>query len=87
MKKANFRTLPDNWAPKNTMITAQKKRLKPLFVVCENDLGPVTNFDLAQLITLKTPKLGPVNNFTAYIYIHTCDIYIYAKDLIWWAYF
>ena len=31
--------------------------------------GPVINFDVAQLLTLKWPKRGPVINFAAYIYI------------------
>ena len=53
------------------MITEQKEnRLKPLFLLCGNDLGPVNNFDLDQLLTLKRAKLGPVNNFTAHIYIY-----------------
>ena len=71
------------------MITEQnKKRLKPLFSYCKNQLGPDNNFDLAQLITLENPKLGPDNNFTAYIYIyiwltHVC-IYIFAVGSITW---
>ena len=31
-----------------------------------------TNLD--QIITFKTPKLGPDNNTTAYIYIYICHI-------------
>ena len=33
---------------------------------------------MAQLITLKNPKLGPVNNFTACIYIYIC-MYTYTQ--------
>ena len=49
----------------------QKKVVKPLFyrVFLHNLLKKKTN--LAQLLTLKTPKLGPIIDFTAYIYIHT----------------
>ena len=36
-------------------------------------LGPVFNFKLGPVLTLKRPNLGPVFNFTAHIYI-----YIYA---------
>ena len=63
------------------MITEQNKnRVEPLFLLCENDLGPVNDFDLAQLITLKPPKIGPVNNSTAciYIYIYVC---IYTQSV------
>ena len=70
--------MPDNWEQKNThththtMITEQNKnRLKPLFLLCENDLGPVSAPYLDQLITIKQAQLGPVNSFTAYIYIYT----------------
>ena len=33
-------------------------------------MAPVINFEVAQLLTLKWPKRGPVINFTAYIYIY-----------------
>ena len=70
LKKAIFRKLPDNWEQKtHNDNLAKKNRLKPQFSQCENDLGPVIDFDLAQLLTLKTPKLGPVIDFTTYIYI------------------
>ena len=32
-----------------------------------------------QLITIKTAKLGPVSNFTAYIYIYICS-HMYVID-------
>ena len=52
------------------MITEQKQnRLKPLFLQCENKLGPDNNPNLGQIITLQKAKLG--NNFTAHIYIYT----------------
>ena len=39
----------------------------PIFIVlCDKQCFEKTNLD--QLITLKTPKLGPVNNSTAYMY-------------------
>ena len=41
-------------------------------------LAQLVPLNLAQLVTFKNPKLGPVNNFTACIYI--C-IYIYAVKL------
>ena len=67
------------------MITEQKNRLTPLFLLCENDLGPIIDFDLAQLLTLKMAKLGPIIDFTAkkidiYIYIYMCcEVIIWAK--------
>ena len=51
------------------MITEQKNRVKPLEKKVKHDLGPVNNPYLDQLITIKTAKLGPANNFKAYIYI------------------
>ena len=61
----------ENWQitghkKKHKMITEQKNCLKPLFLQCENKLGPDNNPSLAQIITLQNPKLGPDNNFTAY---------------------
>ena len=54
------------------MITEQKKSPETPIFKCENQLGPDNNIDLAQIITLETPKLGPDNIFTAYIYIYIC---------------
>ena len=49
LKKAIFRQLPDNWAPKkHTMITEQKNRLKPPIYSAK--------MTLAQLITLTWPS-------------------------------
>ena len=39
-------------------------------------LAQLVPLNLAQLVKFKNPKLGPVNNFTAYMYI-----YIYAVEL------
>ena len=47
-------------------------------------LAQLVPLNLAQLVMFKDPKLGPVNNVTAYIYIH---IYIYAVGLITWPFF
>ena len=61
------------------MITVcAKNRLKPLFYRLKQ-LGPDNNTYLAQIITPKMAKLGPDNNFTAYIYI---SIYIYLSHSI-----
>ena len=35
-------------------------------------LGPVFNFKLGSIFNLKPPNLGPLFNFTAYIYIYVC---------------
>ena len=56
------------------MITEQKNRLKPLFLLCEDDLGPVSAPYLDQLITIEKAKLGPANN---YITKKQKNIYIY----------
>ena len=60
------------------MITEQKKSPEtPIFIVWKWPwpsywlwLGPVIDFDLAQLLTLKMAKLGPITDFTAYIYMY-----------------
>ena len=63
--------MPDNWAPKNhKMIIEQQKSPATTINIGQNDLGPVNNPYLDQFITIKKAKLGPVNNFTAYVYIY-----------------
>ena len=59
---------------KNKMITecANQISWNHYFYRLKNKLGPdnnIKNPNLDQIITLKNPKLGPDNNFTAYIYI------------------
>ena len=58
------------------MITEQQKSPEtPIFIVRKQ-----TWPSLAQIITLQNPKLGPDNNFTAYICICICIcIYIYTN--------
>ena len=56
------------------MITECAKLLETTIKQAKNDLGPDNNPYLpylAQTITPEEAKLGPDNNFTTYIYIHT----------------
>ena len=48
----------------------------------KKNLDQFLTLSLDQFLTLKPPNLGPVFNFTAYIYTH---IHTFVKDLIWWA--
>ena len=57
------KTLNDNCVCKNPLETT-------FFYRPKNNFGPDNNTYLAQIITPKMPKLGPDNNFTAYIYIY-----------------
>ena len=62
------------------MITEHpKNHLKPLFLLCENDVAQLVTINVAQLVTIKMAKRGPVSNFTAYIYIY---IYMHAVELL-----
>ena len=40
-------------------------------------MAQLVTINVAQLVTIKMAKRGPVSNITAYIYIHTKNIYIY----------
>ena len=62
------------------MITEHpKNHLKPLFLLCENDVAQLVTINVAQLVTIKMAKRGPVSNFTAFIYIYMLAyIYIYT---------
>ena len=51
-----------------------------LFVFSKKNLDQFLTYDLDQFLTYKTPNLGPVFNFTAYIYI-------YASNPTGWAIF
>ena len=52
------------------MITEHpKNHLKPLFLLCENDVAQLVTINVAQLVAIKMAKRGPVSNITAYIYI------------------
>ena len=69
------RLVLENWQTigheKHKMIAEQKQnRLKPPFFVAKMTLAQLVPLNLAQLVTFKNPKLGPVNNSTAYIYIY-----------------
>ena len=64
----------DNWKitenkkKKHKMITEHpKNHLKPLFLLCENDVAQLVTINVAQLVTIKMAKHGPVSNFTAHI--------------------
>ena len=58
--------------PKKHYRTGEKQQKKKL--------DQFLTYSLDQFLTYKTPNLGPVFNFTAYIYI-----YIYGAHLISWA--
>ena len=83
LKKAIFRKLANNWTQKkNTQNDnwTPKNRLKPLLSQCEINMAQLVTINLAQLVTIKKAKLGPGNNFTAYIYIYICcEVIIWAK--------
>ena len=71
-KKAIFRKLPDNWAQKNIMIIECARIAWNHEKKAKSNLDMLITPFLDQIITPETPKLGPDNNFTVYIYIYKC---------------
>ena len=69
------KTHNDNWAP--------QKPWNPYFYSANMTLAQLKNFDLAQLITLKMAKLGPINNFTACMYIYIYALWSYYLVQVW----
>ena len=72
LKMAIFRKLADNWTHKSTQNDNRAKAIawnhykyRPKIT-----LAQLVPFNLAQLVTFENPKLGPDNNFTAYMYIY-----------------
>ena len=53
------------------------------FLSCAN-VAQLVTIKVAQLVTIENPKRGPVNNFTAYIYIY---ISIHLSGVIIWVKF
>ena len=46
-------------------------------------MAQLETINLAQLVTIKKAKLGPVNNFTAYIYIYV--VLLSGPSLAFWG--
>ena len=67
-KQPYFRKVSNNWKPQKTPNDnwISKKAPETAIKTGSNDLGPVNNPYLAQIITLWKAKLGPDNNSTAY---------------------
>ena len=68
--------------PKNTIKLGKNSK---------KNLDQFLTYNLDQFLTYKTPNLGPVFNFTAYIYImpppKKNDIYIYVVVFNFWVFF
>ena len=74
LKKAIFRNCQVIGHPKKHKLITEQKHFAwnnyiYIYIEVENDLGPVNNPYLDQLITIKKARLGPVNNYSIYIYI------------------